>query len=268
MLPNIVLLVADDIPRNMLGTYGADHGLSPHLDALARDGLTFERAYTTAPLCTPSRFSLLTGRYASNASSITAHRPWNLVGFNTFLTGPEPTIAHRLQRAGYATCFVGKYHLGFPLPKGQRRGRAAFGGSGRGLGYTDIAQVVRTYGGFELTPAVWGGNKQTAQSPHNPEWMAHEAAAFVRQASADPAAKRFFLYFAGTVPHAPFSLPASFEVNVTRTPAGPVAFDPTWQARRYAGSAQATSAGRHSSWGRRRWRRLQPRCGTSSRASW
>ena len=108
-LPNIVLLVADDIPRNMLGAYGAEGGLSPNIDRrLAGAGLTFERAYTTAPLCTPSRFTLLTGRYAANASSIPSHRPWNMVGFNTFLTGDEPTIAHRLQRAGYSTCFVGK----------------------------------------------------------------------------------------------------------------------------------------------------------------
>lgn len=106
--PNIALFFADDIPRNTLGAYGAAGGLSPHIDGLARNGLTFERAFTTAPLCTPSRFSLLTGRYASNASSIVSHRPWNLVGFNTFLTGAEPTIAHRLRRSGYATCFVGK----------------------------------------------------------------------------------------------------------------------------------------------------------------
>ena len=232
--PNLALIIADDIPRNMLGAYGADHGLAPNLDSLAKEGLTFERAYTTAPLCTPSRFSLLTGRYASNASSITAHRPWNLVAFNTFLTGSEPTIAHRLKRSGYSTCFVGKYHLGFPLPKNQRRGRATFGGGGRGLGYSEISDVVRTYGGFEETPAVWGGNKQTAQSPHNPEWMAAQAAAFIQRAAKESPAKPFFLYFAGTVPHTPFSLPASFEVNVTRTPAGIVPFEPQWQDRRNA----------------------------------
>ena len=62
-----------------------------------------------------------------------------------------------------------QYHLGFPLPGVVRKGRQAFGGSGRGLSYTQIADVVRTHGGFEEVPAVWGGNKQTAQSPHNPE---------------------------------------------------------------------------------------------------
>ena len=108
MPPNVALFIADDIPRNMLGAYGATHGLSPHLDKLARDGITFERAYANTPLCTPSRFALLTGRYASSATSIPAHRPWSMVGFNTFLTGAEETVAHRLRRLGYATCFCGK----------------------------------------------------------------------------------------------------------------------------------------------------------------
>jgi len=247
--PNIVLLVADDIPRNMLGAYGAAHNLAPNLDVLARDGLTFDRAYTTAPLCTPSRFSLLTGRYASNASSIPSHRPWNLVGFNTFLTGAEPTIAHHLSHAGYATAFCGKYHLGFPLPEGQVAARAGgssrtkFGGSGRGLSYDELAAVVRQYGGFEETIAVWGGNKQTAQSPHNPEWMASQAQNFMSQAVSRQPARPFFLFFAGTVPHSPFALPSSFEVNVTRTPAGPVAYVPEWEERRRALLAKLTPHG-------------------------
>ena len=162
--PNIVLVVADDIPRNMMPTYGAQHNLSPHIESLARDGVAFDRAYTTAPLCTPSRFGLLTGRFASNASSITAHRPWNAVGFNTFLTGVEPTIAHALRKRGYATGFAGKYHLGFPLPAHLRKGRATFGGGGRGLDYEQLSEAVRKYGGFDETLAVWGGNKQTERS--------------------------------------------------------------------------------------------------------
>ena len=168
--PNIVLVVADDIPRNMMPTYGAQHSLSPHIESLARDGVAFDRAYTTAPLCTPSRFGLLTGRFASNASSITAHRPWNAVGFNTFLTGVEPTIAHALGKRGYATGFAGKYHLGFPLPPHLRKGRATFGGGGRGLDYEQLSEAVRKYGGFDQTLAVWGGNKQTERSPHSPRW--------------------------------------------------------------------------------------------------
>ena len=96
-----------------------------------------------------------------------------------------------------------------------------------------MVEAVREYGGFEEAPAVWGGNKQTAQSPHNPEWMASEAVGFIRRSAASGARRRpFFLYFAGTVPHTPFVLPAAFQVNVTRTPAGQVPFNPMWQQRR------------------------------------
>ena len=189
--PNVVLVVADDVPRNMLSTYGAQNSLSPHIESLAREGVAFDRAYTAAPLCTPSRFGLLTGRFASNASSITVHRPWNLVGFNTFLNGVE-TIAHALRRHGYLTAFSGKYHLGFPLPAKGRKGSATFGGHGWGMDYEQLSEAVRTYGGFARTLAVWGGNRQTEKSPHNPEWMAAGAAEFIGEAALRR--QPFFLY--------------------------------------------------------------------------
>ena len=61
-------MVADDLPRNLLGAYGASHGLMPELNGLARRGVTFSSAYTVAPLCTPSRYALLTGTYASRGA--------------------------------------------------------------------------------------------------------------------------------------------------------------------------------------------------------
>ena len=200
------------------------------------------RTLTTCSI-TCHRFSLLTGRYASNASSIVARRPWSIVGFNTFLTGAEPTIAHALRPLGYRTGFVGKYHLGFPLPPSQRRGRASFGGSGRGLSYDQLADAVRRHGGFDEAAAVWGGNRQTAKSPHHPEWMAAEACAFVRRAVG--AGRRFFLYFAPTLPHAPFSLPDSLLANVSITPAGILAGQDVkeWEASRRALLGRLTSLG-------------------------
>ena len=180
----ILLIVLDDVPRNSLSAYGATHGLTPNLDRLTSEGVTFSNAFTTSPLCTPSRFSLLTGRYASNASSITAHRPWNLVGFNTFLTSREPTLAHHLRSRGYTTCFVGKYHLGFPLPARLRTGRSAFSGGGRGLDYAGLAKAVRDHGGFDEAPAVFGGNKQLlAAASHHPEWMTQQALGCLERAA-------------------------------------------------------------------------------------
>ena len=184
---------------------------------------------------------MLTGRYASNASSIGARRPWSLVGFNTFLVGAEPTIAHALRPYGYRTGFVGKYHLGFPLPAGQH-GRS-FGGSGRGLNYSQIVRTVERYAGFDEVSAVWGGNKQMAKSPHHPEWMASEACSFVRRAVSEE--RRFFLYFSPTVPHAPFALPDSLTTNVSLTPAGTISTAEVgvWEMNRRSLLARLTALG-------------------------
>ena len=135
--PNVLLVLADDLPRNALGAYGAEHGLTPTMDALARAGATFSRAYTTSPLCTPSRYSLFTGRYSSTAggqvggparglpaaATGTASIPevWQRgvrqVAFQTYLSKKDnvSTMAHVFRRAGYWTGFVGKYHFGHPL---------------------------------------------------------------------------------------------------------------------------------------------------------
>ena len=229
---DILLIVLDDVPRAAHTAYGAPHRLTPHLDALSAEGVTFDHAFTTAPLCTPARWSLLTGRHAANASSIVSHRPWNLVGFNTFLNGHEPTMAHELSRAGFSTGLFGKYHLGFPMPKRFQTGRATFGGSGRGLTHADMVRAVCEHGGFEEAPALFGGNKQTAEAAHHPEWMAQQAVAFLDRAHT--ARRRAFVYFAPTLPHAPFTLPGSLLANASHTPAGWVAADPAWQAQRAA----------------------------------
>jgi arylsulfatase A-like enzyme len=134
MPPNILLLVADDLPRNILGAYGATHGLTPELDKVAQHGITFTDAYTVAPLCTPSRYALLTGSYASRgardrvsgepalssgertAVPVSARQ----VDFQVFLahhsrTLPTPTIGRTLREAGYLTGLLGKYHVGHSL---------------------------------------------------------------------------------------------------------------------------------------------------------
>ena len=231
MAPNVLLVVADDIPRNMLATYGATHRLSPAIDSLSRTGLVLDQAYTPAPLCTPARFSLLTGRYAANASSIRAKYPWNLVGFNTFLTGEAETMAHRLREVGYLTVLVGKYHLGFPSRlHSAGKQRTAFNGNGAELSYDELLAAVRNNSGFETVEALWGANWQMAQVPHHPEYMAERATASMRKASAT--GRPWFVYFAGTVPHQPFSLPDALLANLSLTPNGLVTPDPSWAKKR------------------------------------
>ncbi|MBD3322482.1 MAG: sulfatase-like hydrolase/transferase [Chitinivibrionales bacterium] len=100
--PNILIITTDQQRKDSLGCYGSDFAVTPTLDALARGGILFNRAYAANPVCSPSRVSLFTGQQVSR------HGCWN-IGVNT----PEDTItlAHRLAHAGYATQYVGKIHF-------------------------------------------------------------------------------------------------------------------------------------------------------------
>ena len=106
--PNIVVLYADDLGFGDLGCYGADGISTPHLDAMAAEGVRFTNFYATAATCTPSRYSLLTGSY-----------PWRnprariLSGDAPMIIGStELTLPATLKRAGYASSVVGKWHIG------------------------------------------------------------------------------------------------------------------------------------------------------------
>jgi arylsulfatase A-like enzyme len=111
--PNIVVILADDYGYGSLGAYGADAALirTPHLDRLAREGRRFTDAYTPSSVCTPTRYALITGRYCWRT-------PLNHGGVTNTLDPllietTRPTIASLLKKRGYATGFVGKWHLGY-----------------------------------------------------------------------------------------------------------------------------------------------------------
>ena len=99
--PNILLVTTDQQRTDSLSCYGSTFTDTPHLDRLAQQGVRFDRAYCTNPVCTPSRASIFTGLYPSR------HGAWN-VGVNV----PEqPLLSHRLAEVGYTTGYVGKAHL-------------------------------------------------------------------------------------------------------------------------------------------------------------
>ena len=108
--PNVIVIMADDLGSVDLGCYGSKDLHTPHADALARQGLRFTQFYAGAPVCSPSRACLLTGRYPVRAgvpgNAGTQH------GQKAGLPPSEVTLAEMFKSAGYATAHIGKWHLG------------------------------------------------------------------------------------------------------------------------------------------------------------
>lgn len=101
--PNFVLIIADDISWNDIGAYGHPHIHTPHLDAMAANGVLFNMAFLTASSCSPSRASLITGRYPHNTDAEELHWP---------LPAEQVTVSEVLRENGYWTVASGKWHLG------------------------------------------------------------------------------------------------------------------------------------------------------------
>ena len=101
--PNVIVFLADDLGCHDLGAWGAADLKTPHIDELAASGTRFTNWYAAAPVCAPSRASLLTGRYPIRAGVPDNGPP---------LSPAERTIASLLKPAGYATGLFGKWHLG------------------------------------------------------------------------------------------------------------------------------------------------------------
>ncbi|MCD2422226.1 sulfatase [Niabella pedocola] len=101
--PNIIFIIGDDINWDDLGCYGNKHIKTPNLDQLAADGARFDHFFVTASSCSPSRTSILTGRYPHNTGAAELHTP---------LPAELSYFPEQLRNAGYYTALLGKWHEG------------------------------------------------------------------------------------------------------------------------------------------------------------
>ncbi len=108
--PNIVMILADDLGYGDLGCYNKDSKIpTPHLDQLAREGMRFTDAHSPSSVCTPTRCSLLTGRYSWRTRlQRNVLGPWD----RPLITPERLTVGKLLQQHGYSTACIGKWHLG------------------------------------------------------------------------------------------------------------------------------------------------------------
>jgi len=200
--PNIILIVADDLGYTDLSGYGAPLIQTPHLDRLAEEGLRFTNFTVPAPVCTPSRASLITGRYPVRSGLV-----WILPSGppdSGITTGPgsggidteEITVAEVLRDAGYATGMVGKWHLGH-----QAEYLPTHHGFGSYFGIPSGQNGALTVRGDSVTePEDWLGLDLVSRRYNE------EAIEFIRQHSGGP----FFLYLAHKAPHVPLAVSGEF----------------------------------------------------------
>jgi arylsulfatase A len=223
--PNVVLILADDMGYGDPRCYNPDSKIpTPNIDRLAREGMRFTDAHSPSGVCTPTRYGLLTGRYAWR----TRLKRGVLQGYDPLLIEPgRATIASLLKARGYRTAAFGKWHLGFgeanpvdyakPLRPGPVTvGFDSFFGIPSSLDFVPYVFVDDDHPTEQPTATIAdsasqrdGGQGFWRGGPIAPNFrhadvlpkITERAVAFLRQQSS---AKPFFLYFALSAPHTPW----------------------------------------------------------------
>lgn len=196
--PNIVLIVADDLGYHDVGFQGGNpHVPTPNIDSIAKHGVTFTNGYVTGTVCSPTRAGLLTGRYQQRFGHEFNPGPGRQPqGVEFGLPKSERTIANELKDAGYATAFVGKWHLG---------NEKTFHPSARGFDewYGFLAGAhpyVPSSGNGNAGGPIFRNGEQVEAPEHLTLAFGHEAAEFVkRQKASTP----YFLYLPFNAVHTP-----------------------------------------------------------------
>lgn len=206
--PNIIFIVADDLGFADLGCYGgrdAQFGkVSPNLDALAAQGMRFTQGYSNSPVCSPTRFALMTARYQYRLRGA-AEEPINSRSRGSTTLGlptDHPTLPSLLKQAGYRTALIGKWHLGYPPAFGPlRSGYEEF--FGPMSGGVDYFTHCSSNGQHDL----WFGEEERAEEGYLTDLLSNRAVDFVdrmARRNAGEGEAPFFLSLHYTAPHWPW----------------------------------------------------------------
>jgi arylsulfatase A-like enzyme len=193
--PNILLIVADDLGYGDLGCYGSREIRTPQLDRLAKEGVRLTDAYASACVCSPTRASLITGRYPQRDGF-----EW-VIRYHERSRGlpvSPASLPLRLQKAGYATGLFGKWHLGY-------RSRFAPNAHGFDEFFGFLAADLDYYSHHDALgdPGLYENTKLVEKKGYLTDLITERSVAFLRKNARRP----FFLEVAYNAPHWPFQVP-------------------------------------------------------------
>lgn len=206
--PNIVFILADDLGWADLSVYGQADFTTPHLDALAGEGVRFTQAYANSAVCSATRFALITGRYQYRLRG-GLEEPLVRKAHVHGLPPEHPTLPSLLRDAGYDTALIGKWHLGSlptfgPLKSGYDR---FFGNYGGAIDYFTHKPGV----GDAVARDLYEGEVPVERVGYYTQLLADEATRWIGERSA---AQPFFLSLHFTAPHWPWVGPEDEEISL------------------------------------------------------
>ena len=194
--PNVLVIMTDDQGSVDLGSYGSKDIKTPHLDQLAIDGTRFTQFYAAAPICSPSRAGLLTGRRPEKTGV-----PGNVSPDikNSGLAHSETTMAELFKAQGYRTALLGKWHLGYSNERNPNsHGFDHYMGPHGGV--IDNYSHFNYWAGPNHHDLYRNGKEIYADGEFFADLLVKEAKEFINTNSEQP----FFIYFALNMPHYPY----------------------------------------------------------------
>jgi arylsulfatase A-like enzyme len=199
-LPNVIYIMADDLGIGDLGCYGQKFIKTPAIDQLAKDGVRFAQHYVGAPVCGPSRASLITGKHTGHANvrgnALTPKTDGE--EFDKPLAKGEITIGEVMKQKGYATACIGKWGMGGPKSEGSPNNQ----GFDYFFGFLNQASAHKHYPEF-----LFENDEKinVNMKVYSEDIFEEKALAFIEKNAQKP----FFLYLVPTLPHAELIVPGN-----------------------------------------------------------